>query len=455
MNINTTIAAIATPPGIGALGIVRLSGSDAHKTAFKIFRSTGMTREYKRNTIHHGYISLSGRSLDEVMMAVMKEPYSYTGEDMIEFTCHGSPFVLGLVLEACLKNGAKPADPGEFTMRAFMNGKMDLSQAESVNMLINASSEKAQQEALKILGGSIRREIEDLKKQTTEIKAHIDADIEWGETERINTMSRKEAGKKLIKLEKRIEEIISGSSDTSKALKGIRIVICGKPNAGKSSLFNSVIKDARSIISRTPGTTRNVIHCDTNMSGFFVVLVDTAGLGLHSRKSIDKIAMYKSKQEIEEADIIIYVMDAKTGIEKIDHSIRRLIKGRNWIPVLNKCDIKSRLNKKIINDFCDGREYIAISCKEKTGIKELENKIEELLKSFESDKIMINYRQKNCLQEAAGSIGRAMDIAAGSGYIEIASHELQNAVRNLGMIDGVAVDEDVLDIIFREFCIGK
>lgn len=453
-----TIAAIATPPGVGALGIVRMSGENAFNIADNIFfsryRDTNVM-EYKGYTLHYGRIMDREDLIDEVVMSIMRSPRSYTGENMVEFICHGSSLILSRVLEACLKSGARVAEHGEFTKRGFLNGKMDLSQAESVNLLINAHSQKAQEEALKIIRGKLRDKIKVIKKNIIEVKSHIDADIEWGDTENLKTMDRVQIVDELNRIEWKIKDILNGSADAKKLVRGFKVAICGKPNAGKSSLFNCILNSSRSIISRMPGTTRDVIESETVIEGYLINFVDTAGLGLESRSSIDKISMYKSKEEIKFADIIIYVIDGKTGIESKDFTVKRVFKGKKWIPVVNKCDLKVKLDEKRLKDFCDGNEYYKISCKKYRGLKEINEKIKSILKEYETDKIMITHRQREALLNAKNGIVNAKKVLNENNYIELISYELQEVLKNLGRIDGSLIEEDVLGKIFSEFCIGK
>lgn len=453
-----TIAAIATPPGIGALGIVRMSGKDAINIAQKMFSSLSQdknVKKYRGYTLHHGQISDKKQIIDEVVMNVMRKPRSYTGENMVEFICHGSSLLLSRVLEVCLKNGAGLAEPGEFTKRGFLNGRMDLSQAESVNQLINAHSRKAQEQALKIIKGSLKEKLKIIKKIITDVKLHIDADIEWGDTEEIRTMDKTKIIDNIDEAEKKIKEILNNSVASRKLMTGFKVAICGKPNAGKSSLFNFMLNNTRSIISRTPGTTRDVIESETVIKGYLVDLVDTAGLGIESKNHIDKIAMYKSKEEIEIADIVIYIIDGKTGIEKRDFMIKKLFKGKKWIPVINKCDLKIKLNEKKLKDFCNGNKYHKISCKKCWGLEEIIESIKNIFQRYETDKIMITHRQKEAFQNVKNGIVDARKVLIENNYTELVSYELQRTLKSLGRIDGSLIEEDILDKIFSEFCIGK
>jgi tRNA modification GTPase len=454
--VNTdTIAAIATPPGTGALGIIRISGNKALSIAQKIFIHPGKNKDHKSRTLLHGEILKNNDVIDEVMMAVMRAPNSYTGEDTIEFTCHGNNLIIVKILELCIENGARLAEPGEFTKRRFLSGKIDLSQAESVNRLINAHSENAAKEAIKNIKGNIRENVEKIKESIVQIKMNVDADIEWGDTEEIHTMEVPEIARGISNTENDIKEMLDHSINAKKLMKGIRIVICGKPNAGKSSLFNAILKSSRSITSRVPGTTRDVIESEAVVEGNIINLIDTAGIGLKSKTSIDKIAIKKSREEIEKADLIIYVIDGKSGIERTDHTIKRRFADKEWIPVINKCDIKIALDEDKLKKFCGKRACHPISCKNNTGLYAINNEIKKLLKKNESHKMMITLRQRKALQNAKKAIVNTKEIMEQKFYPELISYELQVALNNLGKIDGTIIQEDMMEKIFNEFCIGK
>ncbi|MFH1416366.1 MAG: tRNA uridine-5-carboxymethylaminomethyl(34) synthesis GTPase MnmE [Elusimicrobiota bacterium] len=458
MNISDTVAAVATPEGVGALGIVRMSGSNAFDIAGRIFKSVSgkkISLECRQYCLKHGVIHDTNVVIDEVMMTVMKSPHSYTGEDMIEIICHGSSLIITRILDLCLDNGAKAAEPGEFTRRAFLNNKMDLTQAESVNHLINAHSARAQEEAVRILRGELKEKMGSLKDRIIRIKANIDADIEWGETENINILSREKIKEKITECTAILEDMIRNSQPAEKVIRGRKIVICGKPNAGKSSLFNCILKSSRSITSRIPGTTRDVIEIDTMLGGSLVNLVDTAGIGLDLKTIIDKEAVKKSRQEIRDADMIIYVIDGKTGIEPKDSSVKRLLKGKHWIPVINKCDLKIKIDEKVLKRFCLEKKFNLISCKKGQGIKELIELIRNFLIREDNGKLMVTCRQKQALKDAMKNLKNSMDILWQDNYRELVSYEINEMMKDMGKIDGSTLEQEVLDSIFREFCIGK
>lgn len=456
---NSTICAVATPPGKGALGIVRLSGPQSISIADNIFfpvKKDKKLQDFPTHTLHYGEVKDNKRPIDDVMVAIMKGPRTYTGEDMIEITCHGGLFILNSVLNVLVKNGARPAEPGEFTKRAFLNGRMDLSQAESVNRLINARSGKTHQEALKLVKGEIKQRVQNIREKIVEAKTAIDADIEWGDTEDIPGINKKKQIKNLVQAEKEIGNILSSSAAEKQMMEGFRVVICGRPNAGKSSLFNRMVESSRSIIHRTPGTTRDVIEKDAVMEGFLIKFIDTAGIGLSKETEVDKIAARKSKNEIESADTIIFVLDQENGIDKKDYEILNMFENKSWFPVLNKIDLKKEVDKQELKNICGKKEYIKISCTKNKGINKLKQKLGELLKEYETDKIMISQRQTRAFSRACDEIRDGIAEIKKRNYLEIVSFQLEQALKYLGEIDGSVIrEQDILNRIFDNFCIGK
>ncbi|MFC2062063.1 tRNA uridine-5-carboxymethylaminomethyl(34) synthesis GTPase MnmE [Elusimicrobiota bacterium] len=456
---NNTITAIATSPGIGALAIVRLSGSVAFNVAEKIFKSKTPGKKLKElnsHTMHYGEIIDGEESVDEVILSIMKAPNSYTGEDMIEITCHGGRIIVDKILKLCIKNGARIADPGEFTKRAFLNGKMDLTQAEAVQSLIYAKSENSIKEALRILKGSLKDKINEIRNNIIEVKSNLDADIEWSETEDISTIGKKEIKILLKNTEKEINNILENSNYERNAMEGVRVVICGKTNAGKSSLFNCLLNSSRSIINKMPGTTRDVIDCEIVIDGYLTTIVDTAGLDLEDKTEIDVMASEKSREEIQKADTIIFVIDGAAGLEDKDYVIKdHITENTDWIPVVNKCDIDIKISDTECQKFCGSNEYIKISCLEKQGIEKLKEKIKQTVKSFETDRIMISQRQIDSLNKVMEHVIASGNLLDESSYTEIMSYELQRGLEYLGQIDGAEIEKGILDKIFSDFCIGK
>ncbi len=451
---NDTIVAVSTPLGRGALSIVRLTGPAALEISGKIFYK-GNVLSFPSHTIHYGQIRDGNKVIDEVMLAVMRAPRSYTGEDIVEITCHGGVFIASKIISLFSKSGARVANPGEFTKRAFLNGKMDLSQAESVIRLINANSERAHSEAIKIFNGDLKEKVENIKEKILNIKAEIDADIEWGETEPIDTGQKIEKIEILKETERQLAEIIENSQNSKQLMAGFNVVICGMPNAGKSSLFNCILNMSKSIVFKTPGTTRDVIETEIVLNGFLVNLVDTAGIGLDNASEIEKIAIYKSREAIKSADIIIYVINAESRLDKKNYEIKKLFFKNNWIPVINKCDLKKNIKNKEFLKFCAPVKPTEISCCENWGIDDIKKKVIKILRGYESDKFLLSCRQRESFKNALNTIDNAVENLNCEKYSELISFDLQESIKFLGEIDGSILNEDILDRIFSTFCIGK
>jgi len=450
-----TIAAISTPPGIGALGIIRISGPLSMKIAGEIFKAAGKKSALKSHTVKYGEIADGDRVIDEVMLTVLKAPNSYTGEDTVEITCHGNPYIMSEIMELIQKMGVRPAEPGEFTKRAFLNGRMDLSQAESVNMLIHAKSENSRKQALKLVKGELKERIMRISDNIQQVKMHIDADIEWGETEKICTISAEEKKDLLNKSVRMIGEILQNSSVSKNFMEGFRVVICGKPNAGKSSIFNRILNFSRSIISSLPGTTRDVIENEIILGDFLIKLVDTAGIGLDDPGEIDMAAAQKSVEEIELSDLIVYVIDNEKGIDKIDYQIRDLIGDREVIFAVNKCDGTESYGDILKHNFLNDQIPLKTSCITGEGIQELKDEITAKMRNLETDKVMFNARQKEALKAAEKAALSALEKISGGVFPEAASYDLNECLSRIGEIDGSILKGDLLDKIFSEFCIGK
>ncbi|MBN2407004.1 MAG: tRNA uridine-5-carboxymethylaminomethyl(34) synthesis GTPase MnmE [Elusimicrobia bacterium] len=460
MNINgsETIAAIATPAGFGAIGIVRMSGPEALTVLGKIFRSSQKNKNISdsgTHTLHYGEITDGDEVLDEVLAGVMKAPNSYTGEDMIEITCHGNAVILDGILELCLKNGAKAAGPGEFTRRAFLNGRIDLSQAESVNRLIHARSQSAVRETMKILKGNLGDSVREIKEILKKVQSGLDADIEWGETENINTIDGRSMTALLRDALGRAADLAEKTSEKNILDRGIKIVICGKPNAGKSSLYNCLLNMSRSIVNSMPGTTRDVISAELLLGTRIAYLVDTAGLGSASEGEIEKAAAEKSTGEIETADTVIYMIDPEQGLDEKDHLIKNLFRDKEWLPVINKSDLGLKLKDGKLEEFCGGRAAYDISCRAGKGIEKIKSALETMLRNSDSDKIMVSHRQKEALLSSVRAIRAAAEKIETGEYTEIISFEIRQALEEISRIDGSSVNEEILDMIFSEFCIGK
>ncbi len=453
-----TIVALATPFGISALAVIRFSGPEAIAITDRLFSSSKINnlREAKSHTVHYGRINEGSKSIDEVMVSVFKSPHTYTAQDIVEVSCHGGGVIISTLLDLFSRQGARPAEPGEFTKRAFLNGKMDLSQAESVNSLINAGSRRALDEVLKILKGSLREKIEEIKSALFNVKANIDADIEWGETEELEVIDRSDIIDILTSALSKIEEILDNSKAYAGIYSGFRVVIIGRPNAGKSSLFNRLLEESRSIVNNIPGTTRDVIESEVVSGSYLIRYVDTAGLGLKDPSEIDILSAEKSREEIKVADTVVILIDKEMGISKPERDIVKLSEKKKKIVVLNKSDLKDGIPERDISEISSKDSIIPVSCKTGAGLERLKKEIEGQIDKASPGHIMVSARQRNSFKETAGSIKKVIDIMKTTPVsYEIASYEIFEAINYLGLIDGSVIKEDILDRIFSDFCIGK
>ena len=448
-----TIAAIATPFGESAIGIVRLSGPDTLNIVNKVFRGKGRIRP---RYAHYGYVlDKKGEPLDEAVLIYYKAPHSYTGEDMAEFNLHGNPLILKEVLRRLLEEGARLAEPGEFTKRAFLNGKLDLTQAEAVAELISAKTELARKLALNQLRGALSKEIKPLREELLNLFALVESSIEF-EEEDIPTIERKDLIKRLEMILERVKKLLE-TAKTGKALrKGLKLAIIGRPNVGKSSLFNRLLGEERSIVTDIEGTTRDYIEETVNIGGIPISLVDTAGIR-ETEDRVEKIGVERSLKKLEEADVVLLVFDtSKEELEEEDLKLGDLARksGKPVLLVLNKVDLGNRL-KVIPFDF----PKIWVSAKTGEGLERLKGLILELagVNTAEGGNIYISLRHEELLKRAKRALESALDyLKDGEFYSpEILMLDLREASDALGEIIGEVTTEDVLGQIFSTFCIGK
>ena len=444
------IVAIATPYGESAIGIVRLSGKGVLEVVKKFFKTKG---EIKPRYAHFGkFYDEKGEELDEGILIYYKAPHSYTGEDMVELNLHGNPRILQKAVETFLKAGVRLAEPGEFTKRAFLNGKLDLTQAEAVAELISAKTELARKVALKQLHGELSKYIRPLRDTLLELLAYIEADIEFAE-EDIPTLTKEQIIGMLEKVIESIEELLKTAKTGKFIREGIKLAIVGKPNVGKSSLFNALLKEERAIVTDIEGTTRDYIEEVLQIKGIPVRLIDTAGIR-ETEDIVEKIGVERSKKKIEEADLILFVIDGSRELTEEDLKIYEDIREKERILVVNKTDLGVRADLEIFK----GESIIKISALKGEGLEELS---EEILKKVGvhldgSVNIYVSLRHENLLKKAKRVLEklkeeyREKDISP-----EIAMLDLREASDYLGEILGEITTEDVLGKIFSTFCIGK
>lgn len=454
-----TIAAIATAMSNSGIGIVRISGDEALEVADRIFvskKGNKKVSEMASHTIHYGYVKDGEDIVDEVMLLIMKAPNSYTTEDTIEIDCHGGVLVMQKILETVLKYGARAAEPGEFTKRAFLNGRIDLSQAESVIDIINAKNDFALQSSVSQLRGSVLEKIKDLRASIIHEIAFIESALDDPEHVDIESYPQK----LLIttkSLWKTVDKMLE-SADNGRVLReGINTVIVGKPNAGKSSLLNTLVGQERAIVTDIAGTTRDILEEQIRLRGISLNVIDTAGIR-DTDDVVEQIGVNKSREYVEKADLVIYVVDSSTPLDENDEEIIASIQDKNAIILLNKSDLHQVTTKEMLKEKID-RKTIEISAKEQTGIEELETAIQEMFFhgkiSFNDEVYITNVRHKNALEETAKSLQMVINSIENGMPEDFFSIDLMNAYEELGSIIGESVGEDLANEIFSKFCMGK
>ena len=454
---NETIAAISTGMTSSGIGIVRISGEKALETADRVYTGKYRVTDMKSHTIHYGHIQDGDETLDEVLLSVMRAPRTFTGEDTVEINCHGGTYVVKRVLETVLKNGARPAEPGEFTKRAFLNGKMDLSQAEAVIDVINSENEYALQSSISQLKGNVKNKINDIRNKIIYHTAFIESALD--DPEHISVDGY---GETLRKSAEEIEDeldILIRSSDDGRVMKeGINTVIVGKPNVGKSSLLNVLSGHERAIVTDIEGTTRDILEEQIRLGGLTLNVIDTAGI----RKTddvIEKIGVDKAKEYAKKADLVIYVVDASKKLDENDDRIIDMIAGKNAVVLLNKSDLDTVVTVDDMKERTGDIPVISISAKEEQGIWELEDTVREMFLKGEisfNDQIYItNARQKSSLIQARESMEKVIRSIDDGMPEDFYSIDLMDAYEALGNITGESVGEDLINEIFSKFCMGK
>lgn len=457
---NDTIVAIGTKPGEAAIGIIRLSGNKSIKLAEKIFRQKNRKKisQMKTFSMAYGYIvDKKEEIIDEVIISLMKKPKSYTKEDVVEINCHGGMAAAAKILELCIKNGARIAEPGEFTKRAFLNGRIDLSQAEAVIDLIRSKTEQSLKVAANNIKGIVKDRIEELRKRILDVMIELEASIDFIE-EDLEITPYEVLKKNVIEIQKCIDVLINDEKRGEIIKNGIKIAIVGKPNVGKSSLLNVLARKERAIVTHIPGTTRDAVEEILYIEGIPLIIADTAGIR-KSKNIIEKIGVKKSFEYISKSELVILVMDGNTQIDGNDCEIVEELQGKNIIICLNKIDLKQITSKKEINKKFKINNIIEISAKKNIGIDKLEKKIKTLVLGEEEfdieSKIIVNNRQKNILLDASEMLNNAIKAMKLKMSEEFPSSDLKLSYDLLGEITGQTTNNEILDGIFGKFCIGK
>ena len=455
-----TIAAIATAVSEAGISIVRISGKQAIETAARIFRSGKkdfVLEEQPSHTIHYGFIYDGEERVDEVLLLLMKGPHSYTGEDTVEIDCHGGVYVTRRILETVIRHGARLAEPGEFTKRAFLNGKMDLTQAEAVGEIISSRNAYALHTSVEQLKGSVKEAIGNFRKEILYHLAFIESALD--DPEHISLDGYAETlGGVVNKLRGQMQRLIATFDNGRMCREGIRTVIIGKPNAGKSSLMNVLVGEERAIVTDVAGTTRDTLEEQIQINGISLNIIDTAGIR-KTEDTVEKIGIQRAVASMEKADLILYVADGSVPLNESDEEIIDLIRDRKAIVLLNKTDLETVVTEEDLRALVGAHPVLSISAREEKGIDQLEEVLKDLFFqgeiSFNDQVCITNLRQKQLLEESLAALDRVEESLQMGMPEDFYSIDLMDAYEKLGRITGEAVDDDLADEIFAKFCMGK
>ena len=459
MRESDTIAAAATAMSSSGIGIIRISGEEAFSIMKKIFRPYRKEKDMSAQpsyTVHYGTVEEGEEVLDEVLVLLMRGPHSYTAEDTVEIDCHGGRLVMQRILDLVIKNGARPAEPGEFTKRAFLNGRIDLSQAEAVMDLIQSRNRMALKSSVSQLQGSVRQQIEKLRSQILYETAFLEAALDDPEHISLDGYSE-ELLKKVEVICGEIEKLLK-SSESGRILKeGIKTVILGKPNAGKSSLLNVLLGEERAIVTEIEGTTRDVLEEQLQLGDLSLLLLDTAGIR-STEDIVEQIGVDRARKQAEDADLILYVADSSRPLNESDEEILSLLEGKKALVLLNKSDLEPVVTPEMMRERTK-HKVLLISAKEEQGIRELEEEIRSLFFQGEvdfNDEILItNARHKAALQDARASLSMVKESIQNRMPEDFYTIDLTDAYQSLGRILGEEMGEDLINEIFGKFCMGK
>lgn len=452
------IAAIATPPGVSGIGIIRVSGSDAIDVVSRIFKSRKNKKlsDFASHTLHYGWIHDDGEILDEVLVAVMRAPHTYTTEDTVEIDCHGGILILRRILEAVIKYGASPAEPGEFTKRAFLNGRIDLSQAEAVMDVINSQNDYALRSSVSQLSGSLSKKIKNLRSEILYQLAYIESSLD--DPEHISLEGyEKVLSEKIHSIICEVESLLNSADDGRVISEGVQTVILGKPNAGKSSLMNLMLGEERAIVTDIAGTTRDILEGQIRLHGINLNIIDTAGIR-ETQDAIEKIGVDKAYEKANIADLILFVVDGACPLDENDDAIIKLIQGKRVIVLLNKTDLDLAITKEEL-EVLTGFPVVMVSAKEETGISQFENLIQDMFYGgeihFNDEVVITNVRHKAALSDALDSLRMVMKGISDQMPEDFLTIDLIDAYETLGSIIGESVEDDLVNEIFSKFCTGK
>ena len=458
---NDTIAAVSSAVAESGIGIIRISGPDAFTVIDQIYRSKNGTKRLskeKTHTIHYGYIVDEDEIIDEVLVMIMRAPRTYTAEDTVEINCHGGVCAMKQILEMAVCHGARPADPGEFTKRAFLNGRIDLSQAEAVMDVIQSKNEYALKSSVSQLKGSVKTAVREMREKILYHIARIESALDDPEHMSLDGYTE-ELLPETEAIYKKVCRLIDTADDGRILTEGIHTVIAGKPNAGKSSLMNMLMGEERAIVTDIAGTTRDVLEETINIRGITLHVTDTAGIR-NTEDVVEKIGVGRAKEKLQEADLILYVADTSGKLDENDREIMEMLKGRKAMILLNKSDLPPVTTEQMIRELTEeAYPVISISAKTGAGMDQLEDQLKEMFYqgrlSFNNEICITNMRQKTLLQEAADSLKRVIESAEADMPEDFLSIDLRSAYEALGGITGETLAEDIVNEIFGKFCMGK
>ena len=445
-----TITAISTTTGVGAISIIRLSGIDAIKIVNKVFTKDLTNAE--SHTIHYGYIKDKKEKIDEVLVSIMRAPKTFTREDIVEINCHGGIATTNKVLELLLENGARLAEPGEFTKRAFLNGRIDLLEAEATMDLISSKSETARKISINTLTGETSNLIKSLRSDLIQIISNIEVNIDYPEYEDVEEMTNDKVLPNIQKFRTRLVDIIKKSEDSKVIKEGIKVGIIGKPNVGKSSLLNSLIEEEKAIVTNIPGTTRDIVEGTLILGGITLNITDTAGIR-ESKDIVEMLGVEKSLKIIDSSDLVIFILNNNEELSNEEKELLDKLKNKKKIIVINKIDLESKLDKSMLDD------YIEISVKENIGIDKIKNKIRDLFNIGEIKSNDLTYlsnaRTISLLKKSLNIIDNTIKEINSNSPIDIVELGLKDAWNTLGEVIGATYKEELLDELFSRFCLGK
>ncbi len=452
-----TIAAIATPSGEGGIGVIRISGPDAEKIALRLFVPARNFPALRSHYLHYGKVidPKTRLPLDQVLLALMRRPRSYTGEDVVEIHAHGGPLLLRRILGVVLEQGARLARPGEFTKRAFLNGRLDLAQAEALVDLIRAKSEAGLRLAWEQFSGTLSRQAESLRNRLLSLMAYVEACMDFPE-EDLPERGESEMEEEISALRADLLEWAETFSQGKVYREGVRTAIVGKPNVGKSSLLNLLLNEERAIVTPIPGTTRDVLEETVLVGEIPLVVWDTAGLR-HTADAVESIGIERAREKVRSAQLVLAVLDASRPLDQDDREVLACLSGRKGIVLLNKVDLPQVVRKEDVERLGVGVPLIPFSVPERQGLEELKEAVQKaaLGESGESEAVISRLRHRDALLKAQESLGRAQQSLRGGLPLDLVAVDLRLALDHLGEITGHVTTEDILDRIFSEFCIGK